>query len=92
MKKKKRDAIRDEGYWEGWSDGQNVLKGDLMKTLNLIKGHCDDETKQDLCGHKNYQILARVDDSSVGAVGTDLPLSWSPICRDCGADVPAAPK
>jgi hypothetical protein len=41
------------------------------------------------CRHEHCEMLARVDESTVGATGTDLPLSWSPICRNCGADVPA---
>jgi len=36
------DAVRDEGYWEGWADGQVVLKRDLMKTLDLVHSQCED--------------------------------------------------
>jgi hypothetical protein len=38
------------------------------------------------CLHENVQMLAHQDD-----IPPDGPcLVWSPICRDCGADVPAA--
>ena len=45
------------------------------------------------CRHpkERIEMLARVDTETVGItpLGHALPLSWSPICRACGADVPA---
>jgi hypothetical protein len=36
------------------------------------------------CKHANYEMLGRHDD-----IPPDGPcITWSPICRDCGADVP----
>ena len=40
------------------------------------------------CKHERVEMLAHIDHETVGAVGTDLPISWSPICRNCGDDVP----
>ena len=61
------------------------LKSQLSAPLDRLneEGECP-------TNHARVEILARVDESTVDAVGTDLPLSWSPICRDCGADVPMA--
>jgi len=46
------------------------------------------------CRHpkERVEMLARVDTETVRItpLGHALPLSWSPICRACGADVPAA--
>lgn len=41
------------------------------------------------CKHERVEMLAHIDHETVGAVGTDFPLSWSPIWRNCGDDVPA---
>jgi hypothetical protein len=64
-----------------------ALKSQLSAPLDRLKeeGKCP-------TNHARVEILARVDESTVGAVGTDLPLMWSPICRDCGQDVPMFEK
>ena len=38
------------------------------------------------CPHNRVEMLARRDDETVDSTSG---LLWSPICRDCGQDVPA---
>ena len=44
------------------------------------------------CRHPSdrVQMLARMDTETVRSDPTEPPLTWSPICRACGADVPMA--
>src|ERR1035438_9758512 len=71
-----------------------TARPDVSHGCNLRDGHqgvhvcCSCKVTSALvrCPHNRVEMLAHEDD-----IPPDGPcLVWSPICRDCGADVPAA--
>jgi hypothetical protein len=71
-----------DDHQRGWFRGMY----NAQTTLRMLGAAETPSAPAPRCAHNRVEMLAHADDSVVGGSG----LLWSPICRDCGDDVPAA--
>ena len=75
----------DEQLWADLSEGvMSLLTEWKSEHAARLEAEARVERLEAPCKHEVWQMLAREDDSEVGGTG----VLWSPICRQCGADVP----
>ena len=73
---------------EGLFDGEDLDLNSRDALLAIVrKRFSGAPVPAPLCPHNRVEMLARLDDETVGNTSG---LLWSPICRDCGDDVPMA--